>query len=210
MVRRRRGRGRGRISGRAVLVIFALFWALVMLTGVANWYADVSARSSHPGLLRFVAWLVILTPLGLTVAAWRAWRRRKRTKQRHLMELLALTPAQFEEAVGHLLTDIGYRRVCHTGRAGDLAADLTAVDRDGRRIVIQCKRLAPGSRVGSPDVQTFIGMLTVHHRAEQGIFVTTAEFTAPAEALAKQHDITLIDGRRISELLVQVHQRQIA
>ncbi len=123
------------------------------------------------------------------------------------MELLALTPVQFEEAIGDLLTDLGYRSVRRVGGAGDLAADLTAVDREGRSTVIQCKRLAPGSRVGSPDMQKFIGMVAVHHRAERGIFVTTCTFSAPAEALAQQHGIALMDGPRLSELLARVSRK---
>jgi HJR/Mrr/RecB family endonuclease len=190
-----------------MLVVFAIFGTVVLLSALAGWFSDTYARSAHPGLVKAVAWLAILTTAVLCVAASWAWRTRKRTKQHHLMELLVLTPTQFEEAIGRLLTDLGYRGVRRVGRAGDLAADLIALDREGRRTVVQCKRLAPGSRVGSPDVQTFIGMLTVHHRAEQGIFVTTAEFTEPAENLAKQHDIALIDGSRLCELLIRIHKR---
>ncbi len=37
-------------------------------------------------------------------------------------------------------------------------------------------------------------MKAVHHKADRGIFVTTADYTRQAIDLAKQHDIVLIDG----------------
>jgi hypothetical protein len=37
-------------------------------------------------------------------------------------------------------------------------------------------------------------MKNVHHRADRGIFITTADYSLPAIRLAKQHDLVLIDG----------------
>ena len=91
---------------------------------------------------------------------WFRLRRRQRwlAHVHTLGDLLALTPTQFELAVGELLTHWGYRDVRHTGGGGDLAADLTCRTADGRLLVVQCKRYAPGNSVGSPEVQTFIGI----------------------------------------------------
>jgi restriction endonuclease Mrr len=50
-------------------------------------------------------------------------------------------------------------------------------------------------------MQTFIGMMTVHHRADQGLFVTTAGFTQPARNLAAHHGILLIDGNDLMQLV---------
>jgi restriction system protein len=139
--------------------------------------------------------------LWLIAYAWWKLRRRRRLRLRRFESLLALTPSQFEAAVGDLLRDQGFRDMKHVGRAGDLAADLRCRDGKGRSVVVQCKRYAPGVRVGSADVQAFIGMVTVHHQAERGIFVTTSEFTAPAARLAREHGIELIDGRRLTRLV---------
>lgn len=135
---------------------------------------------------------------------------RARTHHRELKDLLALTPRQFEHAVALLLGDLGYRNVRNVGRAGDLGADIVAVSPDGLDVVVQCKRLAPGSKISSPDIQTFIGMVSVHHRVPRGIFVTTAEFSGPAMDLAKQHPITLWDGRHLSATLASIHRRESA
>lgn len=155
--------------------------------------------------------LVLLLALGgggwLAVHLWREVRRRRRIHARSLEQLLALSPQRFEHAVAQLLTDEGFRQVRVHGGAGDLQADVTAVAPDGAAVVVQCKRYAPGNKVGSPAVQSFIGMATVHHRAARGMIVTTSSFTQPAAELARRHRIELVDGealvRRIQR--VQAH-----
>jgi len=204
--RRRRTRQQYQLLGWIVTlgIAFSAVWIVVLF--VTAWFLSLEARSGHPLLVQIGAWIWLAAVVLLGGAAWQAWRRRKRTRARHVMELLALTPSQFEEAIGRVLTDLGYRSVRHVGGAGDLSADLTAIGAHGGSVVVQCKRLAPGSHVNSPDVQKFIGMLTVHHRADRGIFVTTAAFTGPARALATEHAIELIDGERLGALLTEIHE----
>ncbi len=108
--------------------------------------------------------------------------------------LLAMTPTEFEEFCVKALQGIGYTDVRRVGGAGDLTADIFGVDNMGRSTVVQCKRYRPGTKVGSPALQMFIGMKSVHHQAERGIYMTTADYSVPAVRLAKQHDIVLIDG----------------
>ena len=119
--------------------------------------------------------------------------------------LLALTPREFELAIGDLLRKLGYQQVRHTGKAGDLAADLHAVSPRGERIIVQCKRFAPGNGVGSGDIQKFIGM-QVHHQAQRALFVTTSTFKTPAITLARQHSIELIDGQQLVALFARVNR----
>lgn len=108
--------------------------------------------------------------------------------------LLAMTPTEFEEFCVKALQGIGYAEVRRVGGAGDLTADIFGIDNMGRSTVVQCKRYKPGTKVGSPALQMFIGMKSVHHEAERGIYMTTADYSVPAVRLAKQHDIVLIDG----------------
>lgn len=111
-----------------------------------------------------------------------------------LGDMLTMTPQEFEEFTGEALSAMGYTNVNRVGGSGDLAADLTATDPQGRSAIVQCKRYTPGSKVGSPALQQFIGMKSVHHQADRGIFVTTADYSQQAIDLAKQHQIVLIDG----------------
>ncbi len=142
--------------------------------------------------------------LWLRVRSRQDWLRHART----LQDLLALTPTQFELAVGELLRAWGFNEVRHTGGAGDLAADLTCRAADGSAVVVQCKRYALGRLVGSPEIQQFIGMQVVHHKAQSGIFVTTASFTQPALALARKHSLRTIDGAELAAALERIHQAQ--
>ncbi|PWT76993.1 MAG: hypothetical protein C5B60_03390 [Chloroflexi bacterium] len=90
-----------------------------------------------------------------------------------------------------------------TGGGGDLAADIVCYDATGQKTVVQCKRYAPGNLVGSPEIQTFIGMMVAHHRALAGIYVTTSGYTEPALALGQEHRIRMIDG---TELVTHMQQ----
>lgn len=172
--------------------LIALLGASIVMA-VVSWIAE--ALQTWTGRL-----LLLIIFGGGGWAAYRiyAWvRRGRRIKAATLAELLSLTPQRFEEAVAQLLRDEGYSRVRVHGGAGDLQADVTAVAPAGQRVVVQCKRYSPGRKVGSPTVQSFIGMATVHHRVPIGMIVTTSEFTAPAAELARRYGIDLVDGKAL-------------
>ncbi len=127
------------------------------------------------------------------------WRFAPRLARPTTLDALrALTPTQFELAIGDLLRRSGFRSVQHTGGSGDLAADLICRDGQGARAIVQCKRYAASCAVTSPEMQQFIGMIYAHHHADYGIFVTTSTFTRPASALALQHNIRLLDGAALA------------
>ncbi len=154
-----------------------------------------------PGFDWSIVWKVCLAALvaALCVSVVRVIQRNRRML--YVNNLLALSPTGFEEAMVDLFRDLGYRQVTRTGGAGDLAADITCHDATGRRVVIQCKRYERDNHVGSPILQAFIGMVTVHHKADYGVFVTTSSFTAPARDLARTHRITLYDGKALADLV---------
>jgi restriction system protein len=174
-------------------------WFLLILIVAAALYFIITWLLAHPDILG----IVVLSPV-IALVIWVALklraRQRRQLQWKTFGELLSLTPREFELAVADLLRDLRYRDIEHVGKAGDLAADLRCRDRSGNSVVVQCKRYAPGVRVGSKDIQAFIGMVAVHHQADRGIFVTTSTFTQPAMDLADQHDIQLIDGGELSRL----------
>ena len=124
-----------------------------------------------------------------------------------LYSLLNTTPTEFEILTGEILQKNGimstYQRV---GGAGDLAADLVGSSPSGHKVVVQCKRYAPGNKIGTPQLQMFIGMIRVHHKADHGFFVTSSTYTNQALELAREHAdiVTLIDGDGLSELLRRI------
>ncbi|MDA8385968.1 MAG: restriction endonuclease [Actinomycetota bacterium] len=118
-------------------------------------------------------------------------------RARQIGELVALTPKEFEETMGGLLKEMGFAKVERVGGAGDLSVDLRGKDAAGGAFVAQCKRYAPEHKVGSPEIQQFIGMGTVHHGAQRLLYFTTSTYTAPAVDLAKRHSLELFTGADI-------------
>ena len=117
----------------------------------------------------------------------------------------------FEAMVIDVLLALGYggrrrdlsRRL---GRSGDGGIDgVIEMDELGLDMIyIQAKRLKPGSTVPVSAVRDFVGSLDAQH-AVKGIFVTTGQFTPAAHAVVRavSKKIVLIDGRRLTELMVR-------
>jgi restriction system protein len=120
-------------------------------------------------------------------------------------------PAFLEQAVVDLLVAMGYggadeRRVRRIGGSGDGGVD-GVIDQDPLglgRIYVQAKRYAPENVVGRPAIQAFVGALQ-GQQADQGVFITTSTFSREAVEYARHVNaaVVLIDGRRLSELLIQ-------
>ncbi len=105
----------------------------------------------------------------------------------------AMNPRDFEHAIAFLCERDGCSGVQVVGGAGDLGADVVATAPDGQRIVIQCKRYGPTTKVGSPDLQRFGGTCYSVHGAQIAAVVTTSVFTRPAAEYAGHHGIRLFD-----------------
>ncbi|MGW2082136.1 restriction endonuclease [Streptomyces sp. NPDC001939] len=175
--------------GRAIIPsIVTLLGLLMILTGNAGVVAVVFLAGGVSGLV---------------------WADRKSKRLRELALVRAVQSAeigryhlmsarQFEEAIAYLCHRDGCRDTRVVGGAGDLGADVVATAADGRRIVIQCKRYGPTTKVGSPDLQRFGGTCFTVHGAAVAAVVTTNVFTAPAEGYARQHGIRLFDERALA------------
>jgi len=89
------------------------------------------------------------------------------------------------------------------GKSGDEGIDgIINQDRLGLDVVyLQAKRW--DGTVGRPEIQKFVGALH-GKRARKGVFITTGAFTADATAYVEHIDpkVVLIDGRRLSELMI--------
>ena len=91
-----------------------------------------------------------------------------------------------------------------TKATGDGGIDIEAVlDKPivGGRYLIQCKRFAPESLVGSPTVREFYGAITADRKAIKGILIRTSGYTSQALEFADGLPIELIDGVRLADLL---------
>lgn len=182
--RRRRGGARGTIA-LLLVIVAASVWVIVR--AVTMWLAG------HPEAVAFVVLLMGLGGWGGPKVAERAGRRAPEPDA----DFLALSPAEFEDAVASLCRRDGCRDVLVVGGTGDLGADVLATLPDGLRVLVQCKRYAPGSRVGSGDVQKVGGTYSVVHRADLAIVVTTGSYTAAAAAYAQTAGIRLVNGDQL-------------
>jgi restriction system protein len=125
--------------------------------------------------------------------------------------VLAASPAFFEQMVIDLLLAMGYGGSLDAGRrigqSGDGGLDgYIREDKLGLDIIyIQAKRWSPGSTVGRPEVQAFVGSL-MGAGSTRGVFITTASFSDKAieyAASIRTHKIILINGEQLARLLVE-------
>lgn len=128
-----------------------------------------------------------------------------------LARVVQQSPAFFERLIVDLLLAMGYGgsqedAARQLGKSGDGGVDgVIDEDRLGLdRIYVQAKRYGSGSVVGRPEVQGFVGSL-VGLGANKGVFVTTSSFSKQALEYAKglQQRVILIDGERLSELMIE-------
>ncbi len=128
-----------------------------------------------------------------------------------LQRILQNTPEFFEELIIDLLVKMGYGgsrpdAATQLGRSGDGGVDgVINEDRLGLdRVYVQAKRYSETNAIGRPAVQSFVGSL-VGMGATKGVFVTTSKFSTEAIEFARhlQQRVILIDGRRLTELMIE-------
>jgi HJR/Mrr/RecB family endonuclease len=200
------------------LLVLTLNLLVFTLIAVASAIALVAALALDGGCTAYAA-TCNERSLGLrnTLKVWSKIRQSRvlgrvlgppPVEARSLQELLALSPSGFEVATAGIFHQLGYRQIAVVGKAGDYCVDVRGFDPTGHSVVIQCKRYAPENKVGSREVQTFVGMATVHHHADRAIFVTTSTFTPNARKIAGESRgrVELIDGQRLSRILAYGRQ----
>jgi len=124
-------------------------------------------------------------------------------------KLHGLEAGEFEALVGRLLPALGFEDVTVTKLHGDGGVDVrgTLVIGDAIRIrmAVQAKRWKRGNNIQAPTVQQVRGSLGAH---EQGLIITTSEFSPGAKTEALRPDATpvgLLNGDRLVSLLIE-HQ----
>jgi hypothetical protein len=121
-------------------------------------------------------------------------------------DLGSLTPFQFEQRICRLLRDCGYTDVRHTGGSGDLCVDVACSTPQGQIVMVQCKRYTGSNKVGSKEVQTFVGMTHRYHRTDKTLYITTSGYTPAATQLARELKITLLNGHDLTRLLPEAEE----
>ena len=126
-----------------------------------------------------------------------------------LAQVLAVSPAFFEQVVVDLMLAMGYggsRK--EAGKATQLTNDggidgIIKEDKLGLDVIyLQAKRW--NNTVHRPEIDKFIGALT-RQRARKGVFITTSDFSMGAREATLGLDIkvVLIDGVELARLMVE-------
>jgi restriction system protein len=176
-------------------VIFVVgYWVLVWVS--ANpWIFTVVLL----GILALIAWPLI-----------RWWRRlqsrrayRQMLRAANMGVIDGLPGAAFEEVLGLLFEDLGYR-VQQTKAVGDFGADLV-LEQDGSRIIVQAKRYS--QPVGVKAVQEAYAARP-HYRAGAAWVISNSTFTPAARKLAQSTGVQLWDRALLATHLAQARRRQ--
>lgn len=119
--------------------------------------------------------------------------------------LLGMEPKEFEELISQLLPEMGFVEVEVTKTGGDGGIDVRGIlvvgDVVRMKLAVQVKRWK--HNVQAPVVQQVRGSLGVH---EQGLIITTSDFSAGAVKEAAQSDktpIALMNGKQLVLLLME-------
>lgn len=133
-----------------------------------------------------------------------AARRRWAMAQREMDQLRAMTWQEFEAFAAALFQGMGWA-VEETGGGGsDGGVDLM-LSRNGRRVVVQCKRYK--DRVGGPVVREALGTM-LHHGARGVYVVGLSGFTKQAEEVAEGKPVKLIDGERLLQWAEAIRHKE--
>ena len=124
-----------------------------------------------------------------------------------LSEVMKLSDTAFEQMVIDLLQGMGYGAFDGSGRTTPVTGDegidgIIMEDKLGFNLIyIQAKKWDLDRTVGRPEIQKFVGAIA--GRNGKGLFVTTAKYSAPAVNYAELQHIVLIDGERLTDLMIE-------
>lgn len=126
-------------------------------------------------------------------------------KEQYLKKLKKLTPQDFEIFIGELLAKLQFDEIIVTGHSNDGGIDIKAVLNVAgslkTRMAVQVKKWK--NNVLKPEIQRLRGALGSH---EQGLFITTSNFSKGAIEEAERQDaapIALINGKQLVDILVE-------
>lgn len=97
---------------------------------------------------------------------------------------------EYEQFCAKVLARKGFRHVQVTPPTGDYGADLIAVDKRGKKWVVQCKHYT--QKVGNSAVQEIVAA-KAHYGADKAAVMTNSQMTSNARKLAIENDVTLFE-----------------
>ena len=137
--------------------------------------------------------------------AFQIQQQNNKVQQALHKRLMSMNPLEFEEFISQLLPDMGFVNVEVTRHHADGGIDVRGIlvvdDVVQIKMAVQVKRWK--HNVQSPVVQQVRGSLSTH---EQGLIITTSDFSSGAQKEAAQTDktpIALMNGKQLVLLLME-------
>ncbi len=186
-----------RKNGLRNMIYMWAFWAVIRIVlffspePLASWMIPEPLST----ILFFIVGIVL-------IAAWFAWKYfksgnlRKKALGLSAKDLLELPPGEFEEMAAEFYRARGFE-ARKTGASGDHGVDVVVKAKDGKIMIVQCKRWR--KPVGEPIVREFYGVM-LHEKAVHGTIIATSGFSAQAIEWAKGKPLSLYDGDRFIEM----------
>ncbi len=182
------------------------------LTPEATMYAQIltesERRKRRGGQPRFLmhgkgmVGLAVWEPQGL---AGMIDSHNREVRKQLLLKIRDLPAKEFEELIARLLAALGFENVTVTPYSGDQGIDIRGTlvvgDSIHTRMAVQVKKWK--NNIQAPIVQQVRGSLSTH---EQGLIITTSDFSKGAVAEANQPDkipVGLMNGERLVDLLIE-------
>lgn len=121
-----------------------------------------------------------------------------------LQKLQEVDPYELEKIVAELWREEGYSATVRKG-SGDRGVDVVAKREKPtpRKELIQVKRYSGSNKVGSKDVRLYATLYQQDQEADEIIIVTTNQATSAARQLADELSVTLIEGKKLSQMIQQ-------
>jgi len=193
----------------------ALKQGLISTSGQTPWasmYAQIlqevkraRARGEQPRFVKHGRGYIGLTEWMGKGLAFDIEQHNRRIRGDLRKHLYAVAPDEFEQLVSELLVAIGFENVEVTSRSNDGGIDVRGVLVTGdvvrTRMAVQVKRWK--QNIPAPAVQQVRGSLGAH---EQGLIITTSDFSAGAKKEAERPDATpvaLMNGEQLAALLAE-------
>jgi restriction system protein len=137
--------------------------------------------------------------------AYQIEKQNREVQKKLLAYVQSLSPEEFEGLLGRLLGEMGFEDVEVTSYSGDSGIDIRGIlvvgDVIRTRMAIQAKKWK--NNVSSPTVREVRGSLGAH---EQGMIITTSDFSKGAQAEAERSDavpVALVNGEQLVDLLIE-------
>ena len=116
----------------------------------------------------------------------------------------------FEKTILRLLIHTGWKQVIHTGRSGDMGADIIGIDTSGKKVVLQCKFKRSTTSIGESGVNELRNACDFYGTA-YGIVVTNTSLSSTAlerisQLSASGYKFIYWDGNKLMEMGEKLEQ----